>query len=715
MAKISRRGALAGLGALGLTACGGGGGVTPSIGNTPGPVQSQPPPPPPPPPGGGSLSNVRTILPDESGALYVLTADGSVYWYKDLGASAAGQSSSHAVSFANTGVGVRIATGWNSYTQAAYGGNGILYAVDAGGNVFWYKDLARNGRVEWAPNSGSHIASGWPVAQITGGGNGILYVVTPDGRLLWYKDTAQNGTAGFDPKSGSSIATGWSQYLSVFAGGSGILYAVDGAGQIHWFQDTAQNGTSAFASGSGNVTSHIPTTGATYGSDFSGNIYAVTASGRLFRNKDIARNASAAWDSLAWQEIGVGWDAYASVRGYPQPLSVGPGETVALKITGARGISQASVTIYRLAFAGSAFGTVVAGPSSVNLQWQPVPSSPWSTDHNWATTMTQTVGSNWTPGLYTAECKDASGSVFYMTFVVRGKPSAPKTVALFSHQNTWNAYNDWGGEMQYSNPNGTPLTFWRPNPYASPFSQIGNNHRTRAEMFLSTWLDGSGIGYDMYSDIDLHQGVANLNSYKAIILSTHPEYFTLEMRNALVNYLAAGGNLIYLGANGIYERVVFNSDMSGLQFRQNISSSPPPPRWVWRDMNAPEGQILGVGFAGVQHPATYAPYRVEMPSHPFFAGTGVTAGQSIGASGLNGNGASGGETDIVSSSFGSPSNVQVLAVGENPSGGANMAYYKTSGGGFVFAAGSLSFTGSLAVDPVLQQVVKNALRAATGG
>jgi hypothetical protein len=44
-----------------------------------------------------------------------------------------------------------------------------------------------------------------------------------------------------------------------------------------------------------------------------------------------------------------------------------------------------------------------------------------------------------------------------------------------------------------------------------------------------------------------------------------------------------------------------------------------------------------------------------------------------------------------------------------------MTYYEHRGGGFVFAVGSLCFTGSLVQDAALQLVVKNALNRALGG
>ena len=60
-----------------------------------------------------------------------------------------------------------------------------------------------------------------------------------------------------------------------------------------------------------------------------------------------------------------------------------------------------------------------------------------------------------------------------------------------------------------------------------------------------------------------------------------------------------------------------------------------------------------------------------------------------------------------------PANIQVLARGTNTGPdntfSAHMTYYDTPAGGFVFAAGSLTFGGSLAEDPQLQAIVRNVL------
>jgi hypothetical protein len=107
-----------------------------------------------------------------------------------------------------------------------------------------------------------------------------------------------------------------------------------------------------------------------------------------------------------------------------------------------------------------------------------------------------------------------------------------------------------------------------------------------------------------------------------------------------------------------------------------------------------------------------------MADHRFFAGTGLNNGDLIGQSGHNG-AASGWEMDSsVQLPFphrpgAPPANIQILAEGTNSGPmnnyAAQMTYYDTAAGGFVFAAGSLTFGGSLAVDSKLQQVLQNVL------
>jgi len=118
----------------------------------------------------------------------------------------------------------------------------------------------------------------------------------------------------------------------------------------------------------------------------------------------------------------------------------------------------------------------------------------------------------------------------------------------------------------------------------------------------------------------------------------------------------------------------------------------------------------------------------------FFAGTGLANGDVIGAEGLWG-GACGWEVDTAID-FGEgngppPPNLQILAHGQNVARATetaeapgvepglralkgytgHMTYYETGAGGFVFSIGSITFGGSLVIDPVLQTILRNALDA----
>jgi hypothetical protein len=261
------------------------------------------------------------------------------------------------------------------------------------------------------------------------------------------------------------------------------------------------------------------------------------------------------------------------------------------------------------------------------------------------------------------------------------------------------------------------------------------NHTTRAELWLLGWLEDSGYEYDLYVDSDFHSGIGDLAGYGALILNTHPEYWTTRMRDNLDGYLSAGGNLLYLGGNGLFERCEYVRDYSAVRF-EGGDPTLGRPRNYFRNLGRPEREVLGVAFMYNNYLTTSdpAPYRVELSAHPFFAGTGVSDGDLVGRAGRNGP-ASGWEMDwsqsatapagvIVTAWEGNDrglraGNLQVLARGSNKKVDGNptaeMTYYGHPGGGFVFAAGSLCFTGSLAQDATLQAVVKNALDRAIGG
>ena len=74
-----------------------------------------------------------------------------------------------------------------------------------------------------------------------------------------------------------------------------------------------------------------------------------------------------------------------------------------------------------------------------------------------------------------------------------------------------------------------------------------------ADLYLIDWLEQKNFSYDVATDENLHHERQDLlANYKVILTGSHPEYWTAPMLEALEEFLAGGGRLIYLGGNGFF-------------------------------------------------------------------------------------------------------------------------------------------------------------------
>ncbi len=203
-------------------------------------------------------------------------------------------------------------------------------------------------------------------------------------------------------------------------------------------------------------------------------------------------------------------------------------------------------------------------------------------------------------------------------------------------------------------------------------------------------------------------------AYRVLVISTHPEYWSREMYQAVKSWvLERGGRLAYLGGNGLNCEVTFpdertmivhNGDNRQLQADLERYES----RFGMRLES--EAHLLGVVYseAGVM---TAAPYRVLAADHWALAGTGLAAGDTFGE-------ASPARTDTRRSQrprdrqdLAQLPGVEHLAKGQNPDdGGADLVHFSTESGGAVFSAGSISWTSSILVDQAVSRITSNVLR-----
>ena len=353
-------------------------------------------------------------------------------------------------------------------------------------------------------------------------------------------------------------------------------------------------------------------------------------------------------------------------------------------------------------------------------------------------------------GLYYLHIEALDGRFASFPWVVA--PAAPtEATAVLASDITWNAYNDFGGRSNYVTPTAladrpsvftkqedvwysppelppwlgqdcAPLSFDRPEPLnevgrdeqiTDPIERRGGEHVAPAEWRLLGWLEREGFAYDLYGETQLAAGVLDLDAYRVVILSTHPEYWTRDMFERLRAWVERGGRLLYLGGNGIDCEVellgdgtmrVLNGDLRVVQADAERYDS----RFGYRGTSAAE--LLGVACTMTGY-ETGAPYRVLEPDHWVLAGTGLARGEEFGHRSVDRRcpgGASGHETDKLSAH--APPGTRVIAKGTNPDdGGAEMVHIDGPGRGQVFSVGSISYTCAIAVDDHVSTITANVL------
>jgi hypothetical protein len=668
----------------------------------------------------------RFLVGDTEGVIYAGSPDGSLLFYKD-------EARDGTPRWANSGSAQVIGSGWDAFSKVIAADEGRLYAVNAAGDLLFFRDLACDGSSNWAGGgAGQRIGVGWQAfSALVNGDDGVIYGILPNGDMLFFKDNARDGSAHWAAASGTKIGDGWDAFTRILPGGKGVLYAVDAAGDLRWFKDLARNGQSDWHPGSGAIIGSGWDIFVDVLSAGDGVFYAITADGFMLYFKDLARDGTANWAfNGAGVTLGGGWTATpakaAAIAGYPLPLSVAPGRKVSFRVSA---LTPYDVTIQRLKQqANGDFGTTIATlPRQAGIA-RALPADAWSDGCGWPESFSFTVPASARSGVYAARCRDIGGEDTYLCFVVKPKSTGRGEIAVLANTNTWCSYNDFGGRSKYSVPAGGVLSFERPNPAITPVETNAIDHLLRAELWMLNWLEDEGYSFDVFSDLDFHKGISNFKKYRALIVSTHPEYWTGAMLDRLEAYIAAGGTVLYLGGNGLFEQVELDEAANTVRHMNGDGAATRDP-FYFRNLTParPERAILGVAYRYDNY-MTFAPYEVLQADHRLFDGTGLSNGDLIGAQGINGNGASGWEMDtsiagqaaagIVVSANGAddrgapPANLVLLGRGTNPGFGADMTCYDTPAGGMVFSAGSISFVGSMIGDDALQQIVRNVLAGA---
>ncbi|WZB64428.1 N,N-dimethylformamidase beta subunit family domain-containing protein [Achromobacter xylosoxidans] len=275
-----------------------------------------------------------------------------------------------------------------------------------------------------------------------------------------------------------------------------------------------------------------------------------------------------------------------------------------------------------------------------------------------------------------------------------------------------------------------------------------------ADTHVTDWLEVQGYGYDCLSDEDLHyQGEAALGDYDVLVTSSHSEYWSKEMWDAVDAFRGRGGRIISMGGNTWYWRVAFNPSVPGvMEVRRNEDgtrawASEPGEYYhsftgeyggLWRRQGRPPQMIAGNGFIaqGFDDSSYYLRQEGSFDPRARFIFEGIADDERIGDFGLVGNGAVRAGAGSCRSPAGQPAEHAGAGVLDRPfrhlpgggrgnphqlprhrrhrqpAGEGGPGLLRDGGGGAVFSTGSIAWAGSLShngYDNNVSRIMRNVL------
>ncbi len=329
------------------------------------------------------------------------------------------------------------------------------------------------------------------------------------------------------------------------------------------------------------------------------------------------------------------WDVGSNdtfIQGFADPFSVNVGGSINFKIESAA--PSYSVDIYRMGYYGGDGARLITSitPNITVSQHQPVCNTNTVTGlvdcGNWGVSATWNVPSTAVSGVYFAHIyTPGSTHENQISFVVTNNASTAKVLFMTSDE-TWQAYNDWGGYSVYTgNATGKPWCCSALDPgravqvsYNRPFATRfntpgGQDYFFYIEFPMIQYLEQNGydISYVSQSNVAAPGASSMIEQHKVLMATGHSEYFDsgdranmTAARDAGVNMAFFSGNLMWWKtrwANSQYGNEAYRTMITYKESLDSTQSDPSdPPTWTgaWRDPRfsppgdaSPENSLTG--------------------------------------------------------------------------------------------------------------------------
>lgn len=373
----------------------------------------------------------------------------------------------------------------------------------------------------------------------------------------------------------------------------------------------------------------------------------------------------------------------APFAGYAVPRSAAPGQTVAFHVSSQ--VGPYSITVYRQETDPVEVGSVSVLPSAPAPY--PISRTAYKTGANWPADGLFAIPGSWPSGLYFGRVTmpplifeppgaaygypdgaprsalptarvgrlQPNAPVLDIPFVVRRGPKQSQARILYAiSDNTYNAYNYWGGRSLYGYGSAGQLTWVGPSssqfhaPHACrvsferPHTPLGPDLLLQWQTWevpLLSWSHRQGIAIDVCTESDLHSTPELLDRYQLLVIAGHSEYWSGLMRDQVEGFVHNGGNLVIFSGNTCWWQVRFEDDANTMVcYKQTFdpaygsaaTRSETTVNWVESFLQRPQARMTGLGWNTASGLTATSQYLVDQPAHWVFANTGLGSGDGFG-------------------------------------------------------------------------------------
>jgi hypothetical protein len=364
-------------------------------------------------------------------------------------------------------------------------------------------------------------------------------------------------------------------------------------------------------------------------------------------NPIVAENMLPGTSPSIWN-IGIYPDT--SIEGFATDISVNHGSTVSFKINDPS-LAAYHIDIYRVGYYQGDGARRVATISSSQTQRtaQPAPLTNLSVGlvdaGNWSVSASWAVPSTAVSGLYFANLvREDTGGTNEIVFVVRND-SSTSDVLFQTSDETWQAYNRWGGFSLYTAPstaddvhNPAGLDRAYKVSYDRPFTTrtdtpYGRDFAFGPEFAMIQWMEQNGYDVSYQAGMDTDRYGSEILQHKVFMSVGHDEYWSGNQRLNVEAARDAGVNLMFLSGNTMYWKTRWENSLDSSHtadrtlvcYKETTDGEATDPSGIWTgtfrdprfrpagDINElSENAIIGTIFEVNRGPAgdTGTPFQV---------------------------------------------------------------------------------------------------------